>query len=264
MQITSEKNPKIQRVIRLREKARERRDHRLFVIEGVRELTLALKSGYHVRMVFCCASLVEKGVLNDLKIKSGKADWYEISDKVYEKIAVRESTEGIIAIAEMRDLYLDKLKLTANPLVLVIEGIEKPGNLGALLRTADAAGLHAVILCDPNLDIYSPNVIRSSLGCLFTRQIAVCNPEEAISWLRKHKLKIFAATPRGAKEYFEADFSQPASIVVGSEAHGLSQQWLENSDENIKIPMRGVIDSLNVSVSAAVILFEAVRQRLVT
>lgn len=261
LSISSEKNPKIQQIIRLREKARERKKENLFVIEGVRELSLALKGGIAVREIFFCPEFMQPEALDGLKKKAENSGWTEISKNVYGKIAVRESTEGVIAVAEMRELPLEKIRLPGKPLILVAENVEKPGNLGALLRTADAAALDAVIVCDTGIDIYNPNVIRSSLGCLFTQQIAVCSSESAIMWLKKNHIKIFAATPEGAQIYFKADYNQPCAIVVGSEAEGLSSVWMENSDSKIAIPMQGEIDSLNVSVSAAVVLFEAVRQR---
>ncbi|HXH17557.1 MAG TPA: RNA methyltransferase [Chitinophagales bacterium] len=260
-QITSEKNPKIQRIIRLREKARQRSMERLFVIEGIREITLALKGGYRLTEIFFCRRLARQDALAALKANNPKATWVEISENAYEKIAMRETTEGVIAVAEMRDIKLEQIKLAENPFLLVVESVEKPGNLGALLRTTDAAALDAVLVCDPHADLFSPNVIRSSLGCLFTQQIAFCTAQEAISWLRKKGVKILAATPGNARHYASVDFTQPAAIVVGSEATGLSSEWLREADAKIFIPMRGVIDSLNVSVSAAIILFEAVRQR---
>jgi len=259
--ITSDKNPKIQQVIRLREKSGQRKAERLFVIEGIRELTLALKSGYPVKEIYYCPQFVKPEILSDLKKICGKADWMEISGRAYEKVALRETTEGVIAVAEMRELKLGQIKLSENPLLLVVESVEKPGNLGALLRTTDAAALEAVIVCDPSVDLYNPNVIRSSLGCLFAQQIALCTTEEAIAWLRKKGVKMLAATPEKAKQYTTADFTQPSAIIVGSEAQGLSSAWMDNCDAKIFIPMQGVVDSLNVSVSAAVILFEAVRQR---
>ncbi len=259
--ITSEKNPKIQQIIRLREKARERKKENLFVIEGIRELNLALKGGIVAREIFCCPDFMQPKVLDELKKIADKIGWTEITKNVYGKIAVRESTEGVIAVAEMRELSLEKIRLSAKPLILVVEKVEKPGNLGALLRTADAAALDAVIVCDTGIDVYNPNVIRSSLGCLFTQQIALCDSEAAIQWLKKNRVKIFAATPEGAQIYFKAGYNQPCAIVVGSEAEGLSPAWIKNADSKVLIPMRGEIDSLNVSVSAAVVLFEAVRQR---
>jgi TrmH family RNA methyltransferase len=261
--ITSGKNPRIQQVLRLREKARERKEQNLFVIEGVRELTLALKGGIRVKEVFYCSQIIQQQILGDLKKKTGKTEWVEISKEAYEKIALRESTEGMIALAEMGRLRLEQIKLPVTPLILIVESVEKPGNLGALLRTADAAGVSAVLVCDSNVDLYNPSVVRSSLGCLFTQQVAVCSSEEAIAWLRKNSIKIFAGTPKGAKIYYSMDLRQPCAIAVGSEAEGLTKVWLNHSDFNIVIPMQGEIDSLNVSVSAAVILFESLRQRAV-
>lgn len=261
MEITSEKNPRIQQIIRLRGKARERKKSNLLVIEGTRELSLALKGGVVVKEIFFCSEFIQPNILEELRKQIKKNCWIKITKSVYEKIALRGSTEGIIALAEMRETLLNKIRLPVNPLVLVADSVEKPGNLGALLRTADAAALDAVIVCDPNVDLYNPNVIRSSLGCLFTQQVAVCSSEEAIEWLRKNCICIFAATPQGALPYFKADFKHPSAIVVGSEANGLGQKWLRNADFKIAIPMKGEVDSLNVSVSAAVILFEAVRQR---
>lgn len=261
MEITSDKNLRIQQLIRLREKVRERRSEKLFVIEGIREIKLACKGGYSVKEIFFCTTFIPQKELDELKRLSGKTNWIEITKGVYEKIALRESTEGVIAVGEMSDLSLSKIKLKENPLVLVVENVEKPGNLGALLRTADAAKLDAVIVCDPNVDVYNPNVIRSSLGCLFTNQLAVCTSAEAIEWLKTRHIAIYSATPEVAVSYFNADFKKPCAIVVGSEAEGLSRTWLNEADSKVAIPMKGEIDSLNVSVSAAVIVFEAVRQR---
>jgi len=261
VEITSDKNPKIQQILKLREKSRERKEQGLFVIEGIRELTLAYKGGIKIREIFFCLDFIEQKALNALKKTAGKTEWIEIGRSAYEKIALRDSTEGVIAVAEIRKLKFEQIKLPQNPLLLIVESVEKPGNLGALLRTADAAALSAVLVCAPNVDLYNPNVIRSSLGCVFTQQVATCNSQEAIAWLKKNHIKIFAATPEGATSYVLADFKQPCAVSVGSEADGLSKIWLENADGNISIPMKGEIDSLNVSVSAAVILFEAERQR---
>lgn len=261
MEITSEKNPRIQQILKLREKSRERREQGLFVIEGIRELTLAFKGGIKVREILFCPDFIQKKQLDALKRTAGKTEWIEIGKSAYEKIALRESTEGVIAVAQTRNHSIGQIRLPKMPLLLVVEHVEKPGNLGALLRTADAAKVDAVFVCDPNVDIYNPNTIRSSLGCVFTQQVAVSTSAEALQWLKKHSIMIFAATPSGAKTYFNADFRIPIAIVVGSEAEGLSSLWLENADAKIVIPMQGEIDSLNVSVSAAVIIFEAVRQR---
>lgn len=263
MDITSDKNPRIQQIMRLREKSRERREQGLFAVEGIRELTLALKGGIVVKEIFYCPDFIASDTLIPLQKQAQNAQWIKISREVYEKIALRETTGGMIAVAAARHTQLARVRLPKHPLLLIVESVEKPGNLGALLRTADAAALSAVLVCDPLADIYNPNVIRSSLGCVFTQQVVACSPQEAIDWLKANRILVFAATPAGTLSYVNADFRQPCAIAVGSEAEGLSSVWLENSSANIFIPMRGEIDSLNVSVSAAVILFEAMRQRAV-
>jgi TrmH family RNA methyltransferase len=184
-----------------------------------------------------------------------------VSKEVFDKIAVRENSGGVIAVAEMRVNELSQLKLKANPLLLIIESVEKPGNLGALLRTADAAGADAVICCDTQTDFYNPNVIRSSIGCVFTNQIASATSEETINWLKKNGVNIFCTYLDAAKPYYEIDFTQPSAIVMGTEATGISDLWVKNANANIIIPMQGKIDSMNVSTAAAVVIFEAKRQR---
>jgi RNA methyltransferase, TrmH family len=255
--ITSIQNPKIKSLLSL-EKPRERRKQCLFVIEGMKEIDLAMKAGYKIGNLFYCEQIIAKdklGGLADDKLV------IPISKDVFEKIAVRENSGGVIAVAEMKTHRLEDLTLSTNPLVLVMESIEKPGNLGAILRTADAAGVDAVISCDPQTDFYNPNVIRSSVGCVFTQPIASATSEQAIGWLKKNKIKIFCAYLNSSKPYHQIDFIGPSAIVMGTEATGLSDIWIESADQNIIIPMFGKIDSMNVSTSAAVLVFEAVRQR---
>jgi len=156
---------------------------------------------------------------------------------------------------------LDTLQLPEKPFIIVLESVEKPGNLGAILRTADAAGVDAIIVCDPQTDFYNPNVIRSSIGCIFTKQVIACGSKEALQWMKQKDIRIFATDLAASEWYHETDFTQPSAIVMGTEADGLTNFWLRNADSRIKIPMRGYIDSLNVSVSTAVITFEAMRQR---
>jgi len=183
----------------------------------------------------------------------------------FERIAYREGSDGLIALAVPRNLTLNDLKLNPEPLILILESVEKPGNLGAIMRTADAAQLDAVIVCDPLTDIYNPNAIRSGVGCIFSRQVVSCTTTEALAWLKKHKIKIYAAAlTDSAVIYHKMDFRGPSAIVMGTEATGLSKEWLDKSDAQIIIPMQGIADSLNVSVSAAVLIFEAVRQRNIT
>jgi TrmH family RNA methyltransferase len=229
------------------------------VIEGARELSLAISGGYHILNLFVCDGLLD-GVGEELLHKSD-VRIEKVSGEVFRKMAYREKSDGIIAVSVSGQLTTDTVRLSANPFIIVLEAVEKPGNLGAILRTADAARVDAVIVCDPQTDIYNPNAIRSSIGCVFTQPIVACTSEEALQWLKQAGVRIFAAELTASEWYHKADFTQPTAIVMGTEADGLTDFWLRNADCRIKIPMRGYIDSLNVSVSAAVITFEAMRQR---
>ena len=184
-----------------------------------------------------------------------------LSKQVYEKVAHRSSTEGVMAVAKTNNHDIAELRLSDNPLILVAEAPEKPGNIGALLRTADAANLDAVLIANPKSDIYNPNIIRSSVGCVFTTHIGIGTTEEIIQFLKMRDIQIFCASLKASKSYDQTNFSGPSAIVVGTEATGLSEEWLNNSNQNIIIPMQGEIDSMNVSVSAAILIFEAKRQR---
>ncbi len=256
--ITSVQNPKIKSLIAL-EKPRERKRQQLFVIEGKKEITMALEAGYRIGNLFYCEELISENELKALNLSDKFL--IRVSKPVFDKIAVRENSGGIIAVAEMKTHRLEELKLSDNPLLLVLERVEKPGNLGAILRTADAAGVDAVISCDPQTDFYNPNVIRSSLGCVFTKQTASANSEETIGWLKKKNIRIFCTWLEASKPYTDVDYTKPSAIVMGAEATGLSELWTKNADTNIIIPMQGRIDSMNVSVAAAVVVFEAQRQR---
>src|SRR5882762_8135579 len=256
--ITSTHNPKIKSLLAL-EKPRERRKQQLFIIEGKKEIALALEAGYRIGNLFYCVDLFPETDLKSL----GVDDKFlvPVTQEVFDKIAIRENSGGVIAVAEMKAHRLDEIKLSTNPLVLILESVEKPGNLGAILRTADAAGVDAVIICDPQTDFYNPNVIRSSVGCVFTNQLGAVSSDEAIAWLKKNKIKIFCTSLQASRPYHQIDFTQPCAIVMGTEATGLSETWTNNSDANIIIPMQGKIDSMNVSNATAVVVFEAMRQR---
>lgn len=258
--ITSLQNPAVKRIAKL-SKSAERREQGLFVMEGARELSLARGAGYEVESVFVCPDIFALSdyprVLNNLPESQIKV----ITPAIFEKLAYRDHSDGIIALLRPKRLNLNTLSLPANPFVIVLEAVEKPGNLGAILRTADAAKVDAVLVCDPNTDIYNPNVIRSSIGCLFSVPVAVCSSTEAFEWLRSRNISLFAAELTAAKWYHEVDFKGPSAIIMGTEADGLTPFWLDAADVRIKIPMRGSIDSLNVSVSTAVLTFEAMRQR---
>lgn len=256
--ITSTQNPKVKSLLSL-EKPRERRKQGLFIIEGVKEIRMALDAGYKIGNLFFCDEIISHEDLEPL----GTDDklLIPVSKDVFEKIAMREGTGGVLAVAEHKLHTLDRLKLPKNPLVLILESVEKPGNLGAILRTADAAGVDAVVICDPQTDFYNPNVIRSSIGCVFVQQIASATSEETIEWLKKNDINIYCTYLQASEQYHLIDYRLPSAIVMGTESTGLSDIWVNNATKNIIIPMHGKIDSMNVSTAAAVVVFEAKRQR---
>jgi TrmH family RNA methyltransferase len=256
-QITSVQNAFIKSLVQLQEKAKTRKETGTFLMEGKREIELALKGGYELETILFLPDLVSD---KELKAFAG-IDCIELSKEVYQKLAYRDTTEGILAIAKSKKHRLSDLKLSENPLILVAEAIEKPGNLGALLRTADAANIDAVIIANPKSDLYNPNIVRSSVGCLFTNQIAVGTTEEVIAYLKMNKIAIYSATLQNSNGYHLENYTTPSALVVGTEATGLTEPWRTHNTQNIIIPMQGAIDSMNVSVAAAILLFEAKRQR---
>jgi TrmH family RNA methyltransferase len=257
-QITSYQNPLIKSLVLLQEKAKARKQSGTFLIEGKREIEIAIKGGYEIETIlFLPEILSEKEALN----LSKSAELIGISKEVYQKIAYRETTEGILAVAKTKSLQLSDLKLSENPLILVAEAPEKPGNIGALLRTADAANLDAVIIANPKSDLFNPNIVRSSVGCLFTNQIATGTSSDIIAFLKDRKINIYCATLQNASPYHTQEYTIPTALVVGTEASGLSEEWRNAATQNIIIPMQGEIDSMNVSVAAAILIFEAKRQR---
>ena len=256
--ITSINNPKIKNILKLQQKSSERRKQNLIVIEGLREITLALNGKINIKSIFICPEIID---LSTIEGKFNSDIIFEVTSDVYDKLAYRNSTEGILALAEVKHSTLENLKLRENPLIIVLESVEKPGNLGAILRTADAANVDAVIISDPLTDIYNPNVIRSSIGCVFTTQVVTASSDETIKWLKDKKIKSYAAALTAKDYYHTKDFTKPTAIVMGTEATGLSDNWLKNTDNQIIIPMSGKIDSLNVSTSTAILVFEAMRQR---
>ena len=260
--ISSIQNSLIKTIVLLKDKSRERKKKGVFVLEGKRELELAQKGNYQIQTILFYEDITAAAELQSIYNNLSTIELISITKEVYQKIAYRQSTEGVLAIAtskshNLEDLYFD----TPNPLILVAEAPEKPGNMGALLRTADAANLDAVIIANPKGDLYNPNSIRSSVGCIFTTQIATATTEEAITFLKEKNANIFCAALTASKTYTTVNYSETTAIVVGTEATGLSAAWLQNSSQNIIIPMLGEIDSMNVSVSAAIIIFEALRQR---
>ncbi len=256
--ITSTQNPKVKSLLAL-EKPRERRKQQLFLVEGKKEIGLALQAGYTIGNLFYCVDLVPETDLAALGVSNKFL--VPVTQEVFDKIAVREGSGGVIAVAQMKPNRLDDLVVGKDPLVVVLESVEKPGNLGAILRTSDAAGVDAVIVCDPQTDFYNPNVVRSSLGCVFTQRIASATSDEAIAWLKHRGIRIYCTYLKASRPYHEVDFRGPSAIVMGTEATGLSDAWVKQSDANIIIPMQGTIDSMNVSTATAVVVFEARRQR---
>lgn len=262
-EITSLQNPLIKKVLVLKDKSRERKKSGEFIVEGLREFQLALKGNYAINIVFFCDEIISKEtiikLLHEIKLVP---ELIQISKEIYQKIAYRTTTEGVVALAKNKSHLLSDLKLKSkNPLILVADATEKPGNIGALLRTADAAKLDAVIIANPKGDLYNPNIIRSSVGCIFTNTIGIGSTKEVVEFLIKNNVSIYCAALTASENYTKIDYKKAAAIVVGTEATGLGEEWLENSTQNIIIPMEGEIDSMNVSVSAAIIIFEAKRQR---
>ena len=261
-EISSIHNPTVKKLVQLQEKSRERRKNQLFVIEGLREISLALQENYTVLQIFYCPEIIAVKEQRDLfALLQESTEIISISGEVYQKVAYRASTEGVIALTQTKEHNLTDLLLPENPLILVAEAPEKPGNIGALLRTADAAGVDALIIANPLTDLYNPNIIRSSVGGVFTTQTALASSEDVIDFLRSKNINIYSAILQDAKPYQEIDFTSPTAIVVGTEANGLSKPWRAHANQNIIIPMQGKIDSMNVSVAAGILIFEARRQR---
>ncbi|MDC1167563.1 RNA methyltransferase [Flavobacteriaceae bacterium] len=257
-QIQSLQNPLIKNILKLQEKSRERKKQQLFIIEGKIEVELAFKSDFEIESLLFISKKIEYHYIKQFNAK----EVIEITPEIYQKIAYRESTEGIIAVAKSKYINLKSLTFKNKyPLILVLEGIEKPGNIGAMIRSADAANIDAVILADPKTDHFNPNVIRSSVGGVFTKKIVISSSEEIIAFLRQKNIKMYAATLQNSNKYTDEDYTEASAIIVGTEANGLTQIWRNHSIKNINIPMQGEIDSMNVSVAAAILLFEAKRQR---
>lgn len=267
--ISSASNPKIKEAVSLGYRSDLRREKGLFLVEGRREVERCLAAGFKARSIFRCPELTDDTAFAEIERLAGRnpdCRCFDVPQPVYSKIAYRGGTEGIVAEVEWKERSLTELDAVLDaaghaPLVMVLEAVEKPGNLGAVLRSADAAAADAVIVCDPLTDLYNPNLIRASVGAVFTVPTVCCTSEEAIAWLRGRGIRILTAQLQDSELYYESDMTGPTAIVMGTESTGLSGRWREVADAHIRIPMLGVEDSLNVSVSAAILLFEAVRQR---
>ena len=267
-EISSTQNVRVKRIVKLQRKASVRRAERLTVIEGAREVSRAIENGWRPTELWVCNQDVQ--ALE--KLKGAGSACFQTSEEVFNKISYRENATGLLAVGPLISRTLAELELPVNPLVLIVEGVEKPGNLGALLRTADGAGVDAVIVCNPATDLNNPNVIRNSIGTLFYLPVAEASSEEAGAFLNERGIRALFAVPDAPAAYTDCDLTGPLAIVVGAEDQGLSEEWLAHrrpagddgkfaADLNVRIPMLGKNDSLNVSVSAAVLLYEAVRQR---
>ena len=247
--ISSVQNARIKHVVALQQKSALRREEGLFIVEGQREIEHCIACGYEIEELY---------VLDGVVVER---EHYTVSPPVYEKMAYREGTEGIIAVAKCKEHRLKDLSLKKHPLVVVLESVEKPGNLGAILRTAEAAGVDAVIACDPLTDLYNPNLIRASVGACFTVPTVACTSTECIAFLQQQHIRILTAQLQDSEFYYDTDMRGGTAIVMGTESTGLTSVWRQAAEAHLRIPMCVQLDSLNVSVSAAILLFEAVRQR---
>ncbi len=258
--ISSIQNPLIKRILALKDKAKLRRKEGVFVVEGRREVSLAKQGGFQIQTLCFVPEMFDQ---NQVKSFSQEGtELVQISNSVYEKLAYRGSTEGVLALVNIKSTTLENLKLKSNtPLILVAESPEKPGNIGALLRTADAVKADAVLIADPTTDLFNPNVVRSSVGGLFSTPVAVGTSREIIHFLDQHKIGIYSAILQDSVRYDTIDFCTASAIVVGPESTGLSAIWRSSATQCIHIPMLGTLDSMNVSVAAGILLFEAQRQR---
>lgn len=252
LKITSPDNPKIKEIARLR-KARRAKKENIIIIEGTKELELARAAGLEFSGFYYCPAFGHEHDLPDTNI-------FELSPAVFKKISLRQNPDGLLALARRPEIKLKDLKLPSKPLLVVLEGVEKGGNLGAILRTCDSAGVDAVLVCDSRVDIYNHNAIRNSRGAVFTNQLVGCGTEEALEYLQNNDINVVAAYPDSEKAYTDIDYTKATAIVVGAEHEGLSDTWREAGDR-VFVPMKGKIDSLNVSVSAGVMIYEALRQR---
>ncbi len=260
--IQSRQNPRVQALARLRDRA-ERDARGLFLIEGQRELSRALERGVAIEEAYHCPEMFRGPEQAELiaRCRAGRASVCQLGVSAFEKVSGREGPDGVLGVARTWDCSLARLRLSASPLLLVVESVEKPGNLGALLRTADSAGCDAVIVCDPVTDVFNPNVVRSSQGALFSMPVAVCASQEAVDWMKAHGVRSLATSPAAIKTFWDVDCKGPTALLLGSEKDGLSEFMLGAADEKISIPQAGLSDSLNVSMAAGIVLFEAVRQR---
>ena len=264
MDITSPSNPKLKYVVKLRS-CSTRESSGEMIVEGYRECRRALDLGYRPHAIFHCPDFYLKNENEPQLIADAKkagAEVYTCSKVCFEKIAYKERPDGLLMIGPHVSIRLSDLKLPENALVIVTEAIEKPGNLGTILRSADAAKVAAVIVCDRTTDIHNPNVVRASTGTMFSVPIVEASSEEALAFLKEHGFKILAATPHAEKLHFEVDLTGNVAIALGAEQYGLTAKWMDGAELRVRIPLLGLADSLNVSAAATILVYEAVRQRI--
>ena len=257
--VVSLQNQRVKKAVKLRDRG-GRDDQQRIVIDGLREIGLALNAALQWSEAFACEEMLcdpARALLAELS--AAGADIVHVSAPVFQKLAFGDRSEGVVAIAQTPVRTLPMLHLPAAPIVAVLESLEKPGNVGAILRSADAAGVSAVIVADPRTDLYNPNAIRASQGAIFTTPVAACSKDDVLAWLRVNQFRILAARIDAQIEYNDADFQPPCAIVLGSEASGLSKVWDSDDITAIRLPMRGTVDSLNVSVTAGVLFYKAMR-----
>ena len=261
LKITSSQNPQVKDAVKLQNR-QKREQTGLFLIEGYRELSRAVKGGVTIQKLFICPELF-LGENEEVLINSIEGDVLECIPSVFEKLSYRDRPDGLLGIGVQMHTSLGvlKAKMSANPLLVIAEGIEKPGNLGSIMRSADGVGADGVIVCDRCTDIYNPNVVRASVGTLFTLPVVEASGAEVYEWLKAHKIQVVATSPAATVEFTEADLRGPVAIVVGTEQLGLSEMWLNASDIKVSIPMKGVADSLNVATATTLMLYEVLRQR---
>jgi len=257
MDITSLQNPRVKHIVKLRDDKKIRKQDGLMLVEGYDEIQLALSAGHKPQTLLSSPEFASR------QLTFPSAETLTVSQPVFEKISYRDNPDGWLAIFPVPNSSFETLDslLSKTALVIIAESIEKPGNLGAILRTADAADVDAVLVCDPRVDVWNPNVVRASRGAVFSVPIVECDNVSALEWLKSRKIRVLATSPSADEIYSEVDMSQPIAIAVGTEDEGLTEFWMSNANMKVKIPMMGKVNSLNVSVSTALIVYEAVRQR---
>ena len=260
--ITSRQNPQVKELVKLRDRA-HRDETKTFIVEGFREVSRAAKAGVPIKTLYCCPELFKAPEAHTFldEVHEQGMELYDFNKEAFAKVSARQGPDGMLAIVKQWDLSVEQLKLSETPLVLIVQGVEKPGNLGGLIRTAEGAGVAALIVCDPITDLFNANTIRNSQGAFFSLPMATGTSKDVLAFIQEQGLQLVASTPDTDTLHWDADYTQPTAILLGAEHEGLSDFWLEHATTRVRIPMQGAADSLNVSAAGSVILFEAVRQR---